>query len=184
MTNRMVRLLKQSMPTMHSSVSRGWILKTNTKLWARERMVGWVLVEKVSLLLVPMRIFLLPLFLITAIHGFAAEPVLKFTITKPDGLHTYEFLLPDAALADRRLPSSEEEVQQQHNAGVVSLSWAKQFYGAREIFLRSVELKEAPAGYYLAKFDGEVAGARQVFFAVVLISGSVLVPLEVPPGGL
>jgi hypothetical protein len=149
----------------------------------RKKWSAWVLIDKVSLLLVPMRIFLLPLFLITAIHGFAAEAVLKFTITKPDGLHAYQLFIPDAALADNRLPSSEEEVQQQHNAGVASLSWAKQFYGAREIYLRSVELKEAPVAYYLAKFDGEVAGARQVFFAVVLISGSVLEPIEVPPGG-
>ncbi len=62
---------------------------------------------------------------------------------------------------------------------MVALSWAKQFYGAHEIYLRSVELQPGPAPYYLAKFDGEIAGARQVFFAIVLTSGSVLEPLEV-----
>src|SRR5271166_6618566 len=41
-----------------------------------------------------------------------------------------------------------------------------------------VELQEGPVPYYLAKFDGELAGARQVFFAIVLTSGSVLEPVE------
>ena len=31
---------------------------------------------------------------------------------------------------------------------------------------------------YLAKFDGDLAGARQIFFAIVLTSGSVLEPVE------
>ena len=41
-----------------------------------------------------------------------------------------------------------------------------------------VELQEGPVPYYLAKFDGELAGARQVFFAIVLTSGSALEPVE------
>jgi hypothetical protein len=69
-------------------------------------------------------------------------------------------------------------VQRQHNAGVAALTWAKRFYGAHEIYLRSVELQEGPVPYYLAKFDGELAGARQVFFAIVLTSGSVLEPVR------
>jgi hypothetical protein len=123
----------------------------------------------------------LTLFLSTPILSFADEPLLKFTLTKADGVHTtYEFLLPDSAMTDSGTLPREQEVQRQHNAGVASLSWAKQFYSAHEIYLRSVELKESPAPYYLAKFDGEVAGARQVFFAVVLTSGSVLQPVELP----
>jgi hypothetical protein len=49
------------------------------------------------------------------------------------------------------------------NAGVAAFAWAKQFYGAHEIYLRSVKLKQSgPVPYYLATFDGELAGARQV----------------------
>jgi hypothetical protein len=128
-----------------------------------------------------LRILLLILFLFIPFLSFADEPVLKFTLTKADGVHTtYEFLLPDSVASGGDALPREEEVQRQHNAGVASLSWAKQFYGAHEIYLRSVELKDTPAPYYLAKFDGELAGVRQVFFAVVLTSGPVLQPVELP----
>jgi hypothetical protein len=127
-----------------------------------------------------MRFFLLSLLLTAACQAFAGYPVLKFTLTKADGKPAaYQFVVPDAdTVQDGNLPR-EEEVQRQHNAGVAALSWAKQFYGAHEIYLRSVELQPGPVPYYLAKFDGEIAGARQVFFAIVLTSGSVLEPLEV-----
>jgi hypothetical protein len=127
----------------------------------------------------PMRFFFLPLLLIIASQAFAVEPVLKFTMTKAAGTPTtYEFLLPDND-PNQGVPFARDEaVQQQHNAGVAALTWAKQFYGAHEIFLRSVELQQGPIPYYLAKFDGELAGARQVFFAIVLTSGSVLEPVE------
>jgi hypothetical protein len=126
-----------------------------------------------------MRFLLLPLLLVAALQAFAANPVLKFTLTKADGTPAaYEFLLPDD-VTDQGAPLSRDEaVQRQHNAGVAALSWAKQFYGAHEIYLRSVELQDGPVPYYLAKFDGELAGARQVFFAIVLTSGAVLEPVE------
>jgi hypothetical protein len=130
-----------------------------------------------------LRFFSVSFLLVTAFVSFADEPVLKFTLTKADGTHaTYEFLLPDSAGTESSALPREEEIQRQHNAGVASLSWAKQFYAAHEIYLRSVELKDSPAPYYLAKFDGELSGARQVFFAVVLTTGSVLAPVELPPG--
>jgi hypothetical protein len=130
-----------------------------------------------------MRFFFLPLLLISAFQAFAAEPVLKFTLTKAAGTPTtYEFLLPDNDPNQGVPLARNEAVQQQHNAGVAALTWAKQFYGAHEIFLRSVELQQGPIPYYLAKFDGELAGSRQVFFAIVLTSGSVLEPVEVLQG--
>src|SRR5580692_8106639 len=130
-----------------------------------------------------MRFFLLPLLLLVAFRAFAADPVLKFTLTKADGTPAvYEFLVP-IDTTDQGAPLSHEEaVQRQHNAGVAALSWAKQFYGAHEIYLRSVELQDGPVPYYLAKFDGDLAGARQVFFAIVLTSGSVLEPTETLQG--
>jgi hypothetical protein len=130
-----------------------------------------------------MRFFFLQLLLIAASQAFAAEPVLKFTLTKANGTHAvYEFFVPSDG-TDQGIPLSRDEaVQRQHNAGVAALSWAKQFYGAHEIYLRSVELQEGSAPYYLAKFDGELAGARQVFFAIVLTSGSVLEPVEMAQG--
>ena len=126
-----------------------------------------------------MRFFLLPLLLIGAFRAFAADPVLKFTLTKADGTPAaYEFFIPsDYPDQDVILPR-DEAVLRQHNAGVAALTWAKQFYGAHEIYLRSVELREGPFPYYLAKFDDDIGGARQVFFAIVLTSGSVLEPVE------
>jgi hypothetical protein len=130
-----------------------------------------------------MRSLLLPLLLMAAVQAFAADPVLKFTLTKANGTPAaYEFFVPTDNTDQGVTLPREEEVQRQHNAGVAALSWAKQFYGAHEIYLRSVELKEGPVPYYLAKFDGLLAGARQVFFAVVLTSGSVLEPVDTLQG--
>jgi hypothetical protein len=126
-----------------------------------------------------MRLFLLLSVVIAGFRLSAAEPVLKFNLTKADGRPAiYEFLVPSDDTGQSVVLPREEEVQRQHNAGVAALSWAKQFYGAHEIYMRSVELQEGPAPYYLAKFDGELAGSRQVFFAIVLPSGSVLQPVE------
>jgi hypothetical protein len=126
-----------------------------------------------------MRCFFLPLLLIAAFPAFAAEPLLRFNLTKADGTPAiYEFYVPNDDTDQGVTLSRDEAVQRQHNAGVAALTWAKQFYGAHEIYLRSVQLQEGPVPYYLAKFDGELAGARQVFFAIVLTSGSVLEPIE------
>lgn len=127
---------------------------------------------------------LLPLLLLTAFQVFAAEPVLKFTIMKADGTPaTYEFLIPTEGTNQGVTASGDNAAAQQQNAGVAAMAWAKQFYGAHEVYLRSVELKEAgPVPYYLATFDGELAGARQVFFAVVLQSGAVVQPMELARG--
>jgi hypothetical protein len=126
-----------------------------------------------------MRFLFLPLLLIGALQAFAAEPVLRFNLTKADGVPAiYEFYIPNDVTDQGLTLSRDEAVQRQHNAGVAALAWAKQFYGAKKIFLRSVELQEGLIPYYLAKFDGELAGARQVFFAIVLTSGSVLEPVE------
>jgi hypothetical protein len=125
------------------------------------------------------RLFLLSFLLTAGLQMFAAEPVLKFSLTKADGTPAvYEFFVPSEATVMSAPASRDEAVQRQHNAGVEALRWAKQFYGAHEIYLRSVELQDGPPPYYLAKFDGELAGAREVFFAIVLPSGSVLQPVE------
>jgi hypothetical protein len=76
--------------------------------------------------------------------------------------------------------ASADSIAQQHNAGVAALVWAKQFYGAHDIYMRSVELKQTgPVPYYLATFDGKLADVRQVFFAVILESGTVVEPVEI-----
>ena len=126
-----------------------------------------------------MRLFFISLLLVAGFEASAAEPVLKFTLTKANGTPAvYQFFVPSDDVNQSATLSRDEAVQRQHNAGVAALAWAKQFYGAHEIFLRSVELQEGPVPYYLAKFDGELAGARQVFFAIVLPSGSVVQPVE------
>ena len=129
-------------------------------------------------------LLLITLLLTTAFQLFAAEPVLKFTITKQDGLPaTYEFLVPSEDPNPDATLAGDDVAARQHDAGVAALTWAKQFYGAHYVYLRSVQLKETePVPYYLATFDGEVAGARQVFFAVVLKSGAVVQPIELAPG--
>src|SRR6267142_234266 len=128
--------------------------------------------------------FLLPLLLLTvSFQAFGADPVLKFTLTKAEGTPAaYEFFVPNDNTDQTLTMSHDEAVQRQHNAGVAALTWAKQFYGAHEIYLRSVELQNGPVSYYLAKFDGDLAGARQVFFAIVLTSGSILEPSETLQG--
>jgi hypothetical protein len=126
-----------------------------------------------------MRHFLISLLLIAGFKASAAEPVLKFNLTKADGTSAvYEFFVPNEESVQSAPLLRDEAVQRQHNAGVAALTWAKQFYGAHDIYLRSVELQEGAAPYYLAKFDGQLAGVREVFFAIVLPSGSVLQPVE------
>jgi len=128
-----------------------------------------------------MRFFFLPLLLITAFQALPAEPVLKFTLIKADGTPAaYEFVVPNDDTNPGVTTSGDNAAEQQHNAGVSALAWAKQFYGAKEVYLRSVDLQQGPVSYYLAKFDGDLAGTRQVFFAIVLPSGSVLAPVEAP----
>src|ERR1700745_3127185 len=99
-----------------------------------------------------MRFFFVPLLLIAAFQAFAAEPVLRFNLTKADGTPAiYEFYIPNDDADQGVTLSRDEAVQRQHNAGVAALTWAKQFYGAQKIFLRSVELQEGLVPYYLAK---------------------------------
>ena len=108
----------------------------------------------------------------------AGQPVLQFNMTTGTGAPvTYVFNLPDDYLTTQ--PSVEDlHGKLQHQAGVAALTWAKDFYGARDVFLTGVDLIETPAPYFLAKFDGEVNGQRQHFFAVVLVSGTVLEPTQ------
>ena len=94
-----------------------------------------------------MRFFSLPLLLIFAFPAFAGEAVLKFTLTKANGTPmTYEFLIPNDDTNQGVTLSQDEAVQQQHNAGVAALTWAKQFYGAHEIYLRSVHRRSQLTG--------------------------------------
>jgi hypothetical protein len=129
-------------------------------------------------------LLLLPLLLITAFKVFAVEPVLKFTITKADGTPaTYQFFVPSEETNQGVTIGGGDAGAEQQKAGVAAMAWAKQFYGAHDVYLRSVELKQsAPVPYYLATFDGELAGARQIFFAVVLPSGAVVQPMELARG--
>jgi len=87
-------------------------------------------------------------------------------------------MVPNEDTNQGAMLAGDTDAERQHNAGVIALAWAKQYYGAHEIYLRSVDFRPGSVPYYLAKFDGELAGARQVFFAIVLASGSVLEPLE------
>ncbi|HYY31335.1 MAG TPA: hypothetical protein VE860_25565 [Chthoniobacterales bacterium] len=127
-------------------------------------------------------LFILLLF-VTVCGLKAAEPVVTFTITKADGVQaTYEILVPDEETDQGVMLAGESAAARQQNAGVAALAWAKQFYGAHDVYLRSVQRKESgPVPYYLATFDGEIAGARQVFFAVVLESGAIVQPIQLAP---
>ena len=110
--------------------------------------------------------------------AYAAEPVLQFNMTGQSGAPvTYVFALPDNYTAAQP-PVEDLHGKLQHDAGVNALNWAKQFYGARDIFLTGVDLKESPAPYFIAKFNGQVNGQRQEFFAVVLVNGTVVEPTQ------
>ena len=66
-----------------------------------------------------MRFFFLPLLLIGALQAFAAEPVLRFNLTKADGTPAiYEFYIPNDDTDQGVTLSRDEAVQRQHNAGV------------------------------------------------------------------
>jgi hypothetical protein len=110
--------------------------------------------------------------------AYAGQPVLQFNMTGHAGAPvTYVFALPDSyAAAQPPVEDLHGKLQQQ--AGVNAMNWAKQFYGARDVFLTGVDLKEAPAPYFLAKFNGEVNGQRQEFFSVVLADGTVIEPTQ------
>lgn len=110
--------------------------------------------------------------------AYAGQPVLQFNMMSQAGAPvTYVFALPgDYAVAQP--PVEDLHGKLQHDAGVNALGWAKHFYGARDVFLTGVDLKESPAPYFLAKFNGEVNGQRQEFFAVVLVNGTVLEPTK------
>jgi hypothetical protein len=108
----------------------------------------------------------------------AGEAVLQFNMTSQTGAPvTYVFALPDNYTAVQP-PVEDLHGKLQHEAGVNALTWAKQFYGARDIYLTGVDLKESPAPYFLAKFNGEVNGQRQEFFGVVLVNGTVVAPTQ------
>ena len=111
-----------------------------------------------------------------AAMAYAGQTVLQFNMTSQAGAPvTYVFALPDD-YAVAQPPVEDLHGKLQHEAGVNALTWAKQFYGARDVFLTGVDLKESPAPYFLANFDGEVNGVRQHFFAVVLVNGTLVQP--------
>jgi hypothetical protein len=113
-----------------------------------------------------------------AVTANASQTVLQFNMTNGTGAPvTYVFSLPNDYLATQ--PAVQDlHGKLQHEAGVAALTWAKDFYGARDVFLTGVDLIQVSAPYFLAKFDGEVNGQRQQFFAVVLVSGAVLEPTQ------
>jgi hypothetical protein len=113
-----------------------------------------------------------------AAMAYGSQPVLQFNMTSQAGAPvTYVFAIPDN-YAVAQPPVEDLHGKLQHEAGVNALTWAKQFYGARDVFLTGVDLKESPAPYFLAKFNGEVNGQRQEFFAVVLVNGTVVEPTK------
>ena len=114
--------------------------------------------------------------------AMAGQPVLTFNMLNSGGAPvTYIFALPDDYLAAQP-PITDPKGDLQHQAGVAALAWAKEFYNARDVYLLGVELKQNPAPYFLAKFNGEVGGRRQSFFAVVLPSGTVVEPSQLVAG--
>jgi hypothetical protein len=104
------------------------------------------------------------------------EIILSFPLRKADGTQVvYQFQVPAALAAE----PFEQSTAAQHAAGVAALSWAKNFYNAHDVFLTSVTFNPDPIPHYLATFNGEIGGARQEFFAVVLAGNSVLEPVRV-----
>jgi hypothetical protein len=126
-----------------------------------------------------MRIFIsvLSLSLLLAIRSIAqSASMLNFNMEREDGTPVvYEFRVPD----NITIATSGDTADAQHQAGVTALGWAKNFYHAREVYLRSVDFRYSPIPHYVASLDGQVGASRQAFFAVILGSGTVLEPVEV-----
>jgi hypothetical protein len=113
--------------------------------------------------------------------AFTGQPVLKFNLTRADGSRAdYLFMLPDSYVSTAA-PVSDPNGELQHNAGVAALTWAKQFYAAHDVYLKGVDLKQAPAPYFLADFQGQVGNQEQVFFAVVLLDNTIVEPALTAP---
>lgn len=110
-------------------------------------------------------------------HAFAqSAPILNFNMTKADGAQViYEFRVPD----NIAIATSGDTAEAQHKAGLTALTWAKSYYNAHDIFLRSVEFKLSPIPHYVASLDGQIGPFRQAFFAVILGSGTALEPVEI-----
>jgi hypothetical protein len=126
-----------------------------------------------------MRIFIsiLSLSLLLAIRSIAQSPsILNFNMQRVDGTPVvYEFRVPD----NITIATSGDTAEAQHRAGVTALDWAKNFYHAHDVYLRSVDFRYSPIPHYVASLDGQVGASRQAFFAVILGSGTVLEPVEV-----
>jgi hypothetical protein len=113
--------------------------------------------------------------------AFAGQPVLKFNLTRADGSRAdYLFMLPESYVSTAS-PISDPNGELQHQAGVAALTWAKQFYAAHDIYLKGVDLKQAPAPYFLANLQGQVGDHEQVFFAVVLPDNTIVEPALAAP---
>jgi hypothetical protein len=113
--------------------------------------------------------------------AFAAPPVLKFNLTRADGSRAdYLFMLPDSYVSTAA-PVSDPNGELQHNAGAAALTWAKQFYAAHDVYLKRVDLKQQPAPYFLANFQGQAGNHEQVFFAIVLPDATIVEPALTAP---
>jgi hypothetical protein len=110
-------------------------------------------------------------------HAFAqSAPILSFNMTKANGAQViYEFRVPD----NIAIASSGDTAEAQHKAGLTALTWAKSYYSAHDVFLRSVDFKLSPIPHYVASLDGQIGPSRQAFFAVILGSGTALEPVEI-----
>jgi hypothetical protein len=122
-------------------------------------------------------ISILSLSLLLAIRSVAqTASILNFNMERVDGAPVvYEFRVPD----NIAVATSGDTAEAQHQAGLTALSWAKSFYHAHDIFLRSVDFRYSPIPHYVASLDGQVGASRQAFFAVILGSGTALEPVEV-----
>jgi hypothetical protein len=105
-----------------------------------------------------------------------SSSILNFNMEREDGTPVvYEFRVPD----NITIATPGDTAEAQHQAGVTALDWAKKFYHAHDIYLRSVDFRGSPIPHYVASLDGQIGSSRQAFFAVILGSGTVLEPVQV-----
>ena len=105
-------------------------------------------------------------------------PALIATPTEPSGGDT---AVTAGELVSTAAPVSDPNGELQHNAGVAALTWAKQFYAAHDVYLKGVDLKQRPAPYFRANFQGQVGNHEQVFFAIVLPDATNVEPALTAP---
>ncbi|MBV8378945.1 MAG: hypothetical protein JO279_18285 [Verrucomicrobia bacterium] len=107
---------------------------------------------------------------------------INFKVTGPGGaVKSYRLEVPDTPGKAQDLGFKVSE----QVAALAAINWASSFYGATNLTANSVEWKTThkngqplPFPYYLVNLTGKVGDTSQPLYAVVLVNGELVRPIE------